>query len=82
VEESQKAFLTQREGERRRRPCELSHFRDLRYREIAAAAFAEIGDFEKALACQESMFKRVEMPPAAAKSRHELYTKGMPYREE
>ena len=62
--------------------CELTGWNDLYCLDTLAAAFAEAGQFDKAVECQE---KAIELAPDDEKedlgTRHKLYQERQPYRD-
>jgi len=66
-----------------RSSCELTDWNDADYLDTLAAAYAESGQFDKAVESQE---KAIELAPddekADFETRLKLYQEGKPYREE
>jgi tetratricopeptide (TPR) repeat protein len=69
--------------EHAKKACELTEHKNGGYLDTLAAAYAEVGDFDKAVEWQEKALKAGDFPLAdleAAKKRLEMFKKKMPYR--
>lgn len=67
-----------------RRACELTEWKDGRYIDTLAAAYAETGDFKQAVDFQEQALSKDKLEEGEAKEmrgRLVLYKEGKPYRE-
>ena len=79
---------TYRDGEKAvinaKRACQLDGEKQPRYLDTLAAAYAEDGDFEKAVKWQEKALEKAsdETIKKRYRSRLELYRQGKPYRKE
>jgi tetratricopeptide (TPR) repeat protein len=61
--------------------CELTKWQEPNFLDTLAAAFAETGDFPKAIQWQKKALEFAGFANVETRQRLELYTKGQPYRE-
>lgn len=68
------------------RACKITNWKETRYIDTLAAAYAEIGDFDSAIKWQEQALRMVEVTPppniSDMRARLPLYQQHQPYRDE
>jgi tetratricopeptide (TPR) repeat protein len=71
--------------ENAKKACELDHWEDWRYVASLAAAYAELGDFERAVEWQKKVIAMNKQPEEIdikeSNARLKLYEAGMPFRD-